>query len=181
MSCSNPQSKQIQNRNYLTATGFKFILAKYPKIDFLSNSVQIPSVNLGVAIQSTYLKDIPIPGDKLTYDEFTLEFLVDEEMENYLTIHNWIRGLGYPETVKEYADLIFNDPITPGIFNAYSGEANASLLVYNSNFNPITEIKFQGLFPVSLSAVGFDSRDAQSNYITATATFKYTIYDIIKL
>lgn len=181
MTYSNPQSKQISNRNYLTATGFKFILAKYPKIDFLSNSVQIPSVNLGVAVQSTYLKDIPVPGDKLTYDEFTLEFLVDEEMENYLTIHNWIRGLGYPESVKEYADLIFNDPITPGVFNAFSGEANASLLVYNSNYNPITEIRFQGLFPVSLSAVGFDARDTQSSYITASATFKYTIYDIIKL
>jgi len=180
MTYSNPQSRQISNRNYLTATGFKFVLSKYPKIDFFSNSAQIPSVNLGVAVQSSYLKDIPIPGDKLTYDELTLEFLIDEEMENYLTIHNWIRGLGYPESVKEYADLIFNDPITPGIFNAYSGQANASLLVYNSNFNSIAEIKFQGLFPVSLSAVSFDSRDAQSNYLSATATFKYSIYDILK-
>ena len=75
MASSGPFVTQIQNRNYLSGIGFKFNLAKHPKVDFLSNSARIPEVNLATAIQSTYLKDIDIPGEKLTYGDFTLKFL----------------------------------------------------------------------------------------------------------
>jgi hypothetical protein len=30
---------------------------------------------------------------------FSLRFLVDEDLENYLEVQNWMRGLGYPEEV----------------------------------------------------------------------------------
>ena len=181
MTSSSPLKSQISNRNLLTTTGFKFILSKYPKVDFFSNSASIPSINLGVAIQPSYLKDIPIPGDKLTFDDLTLEFLVDEEMENYLIIHNWMMGLGYPNTVEEYRNWVDSDPYDPAVFNALSGQTEGSLFVYNSSFNPILEVKFGGLFPVSLSTIQFDSKDMQSNYISASVTFKYTIYNIKKI
>ena len=98
----SPWSKQIDNRNYLSPVGFKFILSEYPKVDFFSNSSQIPGINLGVAVQSNYLKDIPIPGDKLSYNDFSFEFFVDENLQNYLQVHNWMRGLGYPQSVSEF-------------------------------------------------------------------------------
>ena len=50
-------------------------------------------MDLGVATQPTYLRDTPVPGDKITFGDFDLEFIVDEDFENYLEIHNWIRGL----------------------------------------------------------------------------------------
>ena len=84
----SPWAKQISNRNYLSPVGFKFSITKIPKVDFFSNSAEIPGINLGVAMQPTYLKDIPVPGDKLTYDDFSLEFFVDENLENYLQVHN---------------------------------------------------------------------------------------------
>ena len=101
MASSGPFVTQIQNRNYLSGIGFKFNLAKHPKVDFFSNSARIPEVNLATAVQSTYLKDIDIPGEKLTFGDFTLKFLVDENMENYMTIYNWLVGLGFPESTKE--------------------------------------------------------------------------------
>ena len=81
-------TNQIENRNFLSPVGFKFTLAKEPKVSFFSNSAVIPDITLGTAIQPTYLKDIDIPGDKLQYGEFSLRFLVDENMENYMSIHN---------------------------------------------------------------------------------------------
>jgi hypothetical protein len=47
------------------------------------------------------LKDIELPGDKLIFGDLTLRFLVDEDLENYLEIQNWMRGLGYPESLQE--------------------------------------------------------------------------------
>ena len=71
-----PWSKQLSNRNFLSPVGFKFSVTKLPKVDFFSNTAEIPGINLGVAMQPTYLKDIPVPGDKLTYDDFSLNFFI---------------------------------------------------------------------------------------------------------
>ena len=46
---------QIENRNFLSGVGFKFNLAKHPKVDFFSNSAKIPQLTLGLASQPTYL------------------------------------------------------------------------------------------------------------------------------
>ena len=88
--------KQIANRNFLSGVAFKFSLGKFPKVDFFSNSAIIPLLNLELATQTSYLKNIDIPGERLTFGDFTLRFLVDENMENYISIYTWLRGLGFP-------------------------------------------------------------------------------------
>jgi hypothetical protein len=172
---TNAFSKQIENRNFLTPLGFKFNLSRTPKVDFFSNSANIPGINLGVAIQPNYLKDIPIPGDKLSYDDFNLKFIVDENMENYLEIHNWMRGLGYPESIAEYDQWRLSDPTNTSNPNV----SDATLIVYNSNYRSNITVKFRGMFPTSLSTIDFDSTMTDVQYVTATVSFKYTLYDIL--
>jgi hypothetical protein len=92
---------QPENRNFLSPTGFKFSLKRTPKVAFFCNSANIPDITLGIAVQPTYLKDIELPGDKLIFGDLTLRFLVDEDLKNYLEIQNWMRGLGYPESLQE--------------------------------------------------------------------------------
>ena len=84
----SPFANQIGNRNFLSPVGFKFTLAKEPKVAFFCNSARIPEINLEVVQQPTYLKDIDVPGDKLTYGDLSIRFLVDENMENYMAVHN---------------------------------------------------------------------------------------------
>jgi hypothetical protein len=167
--------KQIQNRNFLSPVGFKFNLARTPKVDFFANSANIPGINLGAAIQPTYLKDIPIPGDKLSYDDFDLKFIVDENLENYVEIHNWMRGLGYPENISEYNNWKYSDITNTSDPNISDG----TLIIYSSNNNHNISVKFQGLWPTSLSTITFDSTDTDVQYVTASVSFKYTIYNII--
>ena len=171
---------QLSNRNYLSPIGFKFIVTKVPKADFFSNSASIPGINLGFAQQPTYLRDIPVPGDKLSYQDFTLKFFVDENLENYLEVHNWLRGLGYPDSIAEFGQLknedkYIQDPSGRSPYNEYS---DASLLIYNSSFNVIARVNFRDTFPVGLSQINFDATQDDIKYVTAEATFKYSIYDI---
>ena len=179
-SSDNWKITQLSNRNYLSPIGFKFIVTKVPKADFFSNSASIPGINLGFAQQPTYLRDIPVPGDKLTYDDFTLRFFVDENLENYLEVHNWMRGLGYPDSLSEFSalkndDKYIQDTNGRSPYNEYS---DATLLVYNSNFNVIAKVNFRDTFPVGLSAINFDAAQEDIKYVMAEATFKYSIYDI---
>ena len=170
---SNPFEKQIQNRNYLSPIGFRFSLVKAPKVSFFSNTAQIPGLTLNEATQPTYLKDIPVPGDKMEFQDFTLRFLIDEDLENYMQIQRWMRGLGYPENVGEFGEMQANDPSGEGLITS-----DATLLIYNSSFNVNTKIHFKDVFPVSLSPVEFDATMTDVDYVTAEVVFKYSIYDI---
>ena len=116
--------------------------------------------------------------EKISYDDFSLRFLVDENLENYLEVHNWIRALGYPESVAEYQEFLNQDEYNPGVQNASSGQSDGSLIIYSSNYNPVAEVVFKGLFPTSLSTIEFDAKNTDVNYVTAEVNFKYTLYDI---
>ena len=74
MTSSNrgPLAGQIGNRNFLSPVGFKFSLAKFPKISFFCNSASIPEISLGTFQQPSYLKQIDIPGEKLTYGDLDI-------------------------------------------------------------------------------------------------------------
>ena len=179
----SPFDKQIANRHYMSPLGFKLILTKTPKVDFLCQSANIPSISMGTAIQPSYLKDIPVPGDKVLYDDLNVRFLVDEKMENYLAIHKWMTGLGYPESIGQYRQLKKDDNRTDSLVAdkgdpLYFQYSDATLQVLNSNYKPSVLINFKDAFPVSLSTLDFDVTTRDYNYFTAEVTFKYTIYNI---
>ena len=168
-------AKQISNRNFLSGVGFKFNLAKFPKVDFFSNSARIPELNLELARQASYLKNIDIPGERLTYGDFTLRFLVDENMENYISIYTWLKGLGFPETTQEFKDLTTDKD---GLREPKEAFCDGSLRILNSNYREVAKVKFKDLFPISLTSLDFDATNTDVQFLTAQATFKYTIYNL---
>ena len=174
--------KQIKNRNFLSPTGFKFIMDKAPKVSFFGNQVNIPQMSLGVAEQPTYLRDIPIPGDKIQFEDFTIRFLVDENLANYLEIFNWMRALGYPESLEEIKDWQKKDfDIAQPDKTQENFYSDATLEILTSTQNPNFKVKFQDMWPTTLSTLEFNATDEDINYFTADVSFKYTLYQITDL
>ena len=168
--------RQIQNRNFLAPIGFKFTLAKFPKVTFFSNATTLPEITLSTVQQSNYLKMIDVPGDVLTYGDLTLRFLVDENMENYMAIHNWLTGLGFPEVASQYENFITQNEVEDPK-NAF---CDGTLRILNSNYRDVVLVKFKDLYPISLTPLEFEAQETDINYFTAEATFKYTVYNILK-
>ena len=171
----DPFDKQIQNRNYLSNVGFKFTLARFPKVDFFSNTANLPGLTLGTVNVPNYLKELPLAGDRLVFEDLTVQFIVDEQLENYLAVHNWMRGLGFPNSIEDFIDLVTDQDNTIEMDQQYS---DGNLIILNNQFNSVAKVKFEGLFPVSLSGLQFDATNTDYQSLTATATFKYTIYNI---
>ena len=179
----SPFDKQIANRNYMSPLGFKLILTKTPKVDFLCQSANIPQISMGTAVQPSYLKDIPVPGDKVLYDDLNIRFLVDEKMENYLAIYKWITGLGYPESLGQFSQLKKDDNRTDARVvdrgdPRYFEFSDATLQILNSNYKPSVLINFKDTFPTSLSTLDFDVSQRDYSFFTAQVSFKYTIFNI---
>ena len=172
-------SRQIENRNFLSPNGFRFALRRSPQVAFFCNQANIPDMTLGVTEQATYLKNIPVPGDKIEFGDLNLRFLVDEDLGNYMEIQKWIRGLGFPESLDEFEKL----ESQAEIFGRYAQDqdniySDGTLSILSSNLIPKFQIFFRDLFPYSLSTMTFDATQTDQEYFTADVSFKYAIYTI---
>ena len=173
-------ASQISNRNFLSPGGFRFTIGKFPKVPYLAQQANIPQINMGLVQQDTPFRPAFVDGI-LEYGSFTLQFLVDEDLENYLIIHNWMRGLGVPEKFQERQDLINSSPNnrTSGI-----GEkefADGTLTVLNSNFQPKFNVVFKDMFPISLNTLEIDAAVSVNDYFNSVVEFNYLQYEIQSL
>ena len=194
MTVTNSYLRQPTKQDYASPTQFKCSIIKLPKVEYFCTSVNIPGITLGGNMtQATPLKDIPIPGDKLTYEPLTMTFLVDENLENFQEIHGWLVGLGFPRDYSEFRSLADagNDrfPGTTGSVSTEPGKvkygaskaggvySDATLTVLTSKNNAQLEVRFRDIFPVGLTSLQYDQQAADVEYLTATVTFNYQIYD----
>ena len=148
---------------------------------FPVDQVNVPSLTLGIAEQPTYLRSIPRPGTEVSFEDLTLTFLVDEGLENYMEIQNWIRGIGYPESLDQIYDFQKDDSHT--IKAKHTEEINlfsdGTLTILDNVNLPKFKVIFDGLFPYALSTLAFDATQTDLEYFTAEVSFKYNIYNIV--
>jgi len=162
------------NINYLNPAGFKFFIKKAPNVSFFVQDAEIPEINVPPTTHPNPFVDIYIPGDHIEYAPFNIAFKVDEDIEGYLELHNWIRGIGFPEDFQEFADLKAENKLLGGGVRT----SDIVLTVLSSGKNPNIEVTFKEAFPISLSRLDFSSRANDINFITINCTFQYTNYDI---
>ena len=96
-------------------------------------------------------------------------------MENYISVYTWLKGLGFPESTKEFKDLTTD---RDGIRDPKEAFCDGTLRILNSNYREVAQVKFKDLFPTSLTSLDFDATNTDVQYFTAEATFKYTIYNL---
>ena len=186
----SPLARQPDKLDYASPTQFKFGIHQLPKVEFFTLSANVPGISASVVTRATPFKDIPIVGDKLTYDNLSITFQVDEYLENYVSLHNWMKGIGFPTDRQEFRtfrDVTSNTPAsgktppTDLVGKAIPDKAlysDAYLMVLSNKNNPIVEVNFQNVFPVSLGALEFTQSVTDIEYMTATAEFAYQIYEI---
>ena len=194
MTTTNSYSRQPTAQDYASPTQFKFNILKLPKVEYFCTAVNIPGITLGGNIsQQTPFKDIPLPGDKLTYEPLSMTFLVDENLENFQEIHGWLVGLGFPRDYSEFRSLISagddrfpakNQSISTepgkvkyGSTNVGGTYSDATLTVLTNKNNPQLEVRFRNVFPTSLTGLEYSQSATDVDYLTATVAFNYEIYD----
>tara|TARA_R100001460_G_scaffold5165_12_gene14430 strand:+ start:16195 stop:16749 length:555 start_codon:yes stop_codon:yes gene_type:complete len=174
---ANWYQDQLTNKNYLSPIGFVFLLEKARKVSFLCQKANIPEIRLGeVNIPTRGFVPIPIEGN-MNYSELTLDFVVDEDLRNYMEIHNWVRALGTPDNANERTEWMRNNSEI-GINENSAKTSDGTLQVLNNNNGANFDVVFRDMFPVSLSTLDFNVTNTDTDYLTASVTFKYLIYEI---
>ena len=190
VTAQSPLARQPDQLDYASPTQFRFGIHQLPKVEFFTVSANLPGISAGTVTQATPFKDIPLMGEKMEYENLSISFIVDEYLENYISLHNWMVGIGFPENrehFRTFRDVTSNTPAgggTPTVDRIGSATADramysdAFLQILSNKNNPIVEVNFENAFPISLSALEFTQTATDVEYMTASAEFAYQIYEI---
>jgi len=192
---TSPLNRQPDKLDYTSPTQFRFILNQIPKVQFFVQAANIPGISLGEAIIPTPYKDIPYVGDKITFENLTIQFIVDEHLENYIEMHNWMIGIGFPKSRQQFTNFrstTSNTSNAAGKSQTDIGRvglsvperplySDATLSILSNKNNPLVEIRFSDCFPVSLSGLDYTQQVSDVEYLTASVDFRYKLYEIVTL
>ena len=185
---SSPLARQPDQLDYASPTQFRFGINQLPKVEFFTINANLPGIDAASIDLANPFKTIPIMGEKLTYANLDITFIVDEYLENYQSLHNWMTGIGFPSDRSEfrtYRDVTSLSPAggeTPSVDIVSSATpdkamySDAFLMILSNKNNPILNVAFQNIFPISLGGLEYTQGATDVEYMTASATFAYQIY-----
>ena len=194
MTTTNALSRQPTKLDLASPTQFKFQILKLPKVEYFCTAVNLPGLSLNTVQQPTPLADIPLPGEKLSFGDLEMTFMVDENLENYQEISGWLFGLGFPKSRTQFANLVEaakdrfpmngKDSQTTAAGKVKYGAqpigpvfSDATLNILSSKNRANIEVRFNNVFPVSLSGLQFTQQATDVDYLSATVTFQYKLYE----
>ena len=191
----SPIARQPTKLDYSSPTQFKFSINQLPKVEFFTVAANIPGISLPPATYNTPFKNIPTIGEKPEYEDLTITFIVDEFLENYISIHEWVTGTGFPKNRTQFANFRSNTANQPQATLGTSTDigdtqpatpdkgmyGDATLTILSNKNNPLVEVRFQDVFPTSLGGLSYTQTATDVEYLTVDATFQYKIYEIVTL
>ena len=192
---TSPLNRQPTALDYSSPTQFRFLINQLPKVQYFTTEANLPGITLDELELGSPLKDLPLLGSKLTYDDLTITFIVDENLENYIEMHTWLTAIGFPKDRKQFSDFRSTTSNTKTSTRGESkdiGEVGATtpeismtsdavLTILTNKNNPVVECRFADVFPTSLSGLTYSQNQTDVEYLTATVNFKYKLYEIITL
>ena len=187
--------RQPEVLDYASPTQFKMMINQLPKVEFFITAANVPGINLGETIFPTPLKQIPMQGDEVTFENLSISFLVDENLENYKELHDWLIGIGFPQSRQQFKDFRSTTSNRPGATQGNSQDigdvkpatavspmfSDATLTILSNKNNPVVEVRFEELSPLSLGGLNFDQEATDVQYLKSTADFNYKYYQIVPL
>ena len=171
-------STLTSNQNFLSPVEFKLVLDRLPNVEFFVKGVNIPGISSGQTDIPTPFKTFSNPGDKLQYEDLTLNIICDEDMVAFREVSDWLVALTSPSSFEQYAGL---NPKTVGTSSTTRSDvkSDGSLIILNSNKNANVTIKFSDMFPTSVGSIQLDTSTTDLTPPIFDITFKYGKYDIV--
>lgn len=170
--------------DYLKPNSFRFTFRDFPHVSYTCQAINLPSLGFGAAKHETPFLDYAIAGEKVTFGDLGIKFIISEDMSNYKELFNWMIGIGNPINYEKYKEYLSKKG------NKYPGYSvdkpktdlvkytDATLVILTAANNPNISITFKNVFPVQLSALQFDTTVGDIQYLTCDAVFKYEMYEI---
>lgn len=163
-------SKVPRNTNYLSRNRFKIVFPRVPNVEYFSQGLNIPEVEVPEVIQVTPFAPVKVYGINANFSPFTVNIICDEDMTAWQEVHDWLIGISFPRNFDEFQAVrragLYSDMLV--------------LLLSNANI-PVFEFHFHHVFPIRLGAIDLTTTDMGEEQVIFPATFSYTDYAIRRI
>lgn len=158
--------------NYFSPLEFKIIIKRLPNVEFFTQRSMIPSISSNPIVQPTRFNPVYQTPDQVNFSNLDLTFIVDENLNNYTEIFNWMIASTFPENHNQFRRL---EETEEGLFS------DISVTIMNSKKNSNIEVYYKNCFPISLSDIQLNTTDQDVTYPEVTTTFQYDTFSIKQL
>lgn len=158
--------------NYFSPLEFKILIKRLPNVTFFTQRTMIPSISTTAIQQPTPFNPLYRTPDQVNYSALDLTFIVDEAMNNYTEIFDWMISSTVATGHDAFRQLKASDE---GLFS------DISVIALNSKKNASIEVNYINCFPTSLSEIQLNTTETDVTYPEATATFQYDRFTINRL
>ncbi len=156
---TNPNQQLIET-NPLTSVQYKFEIHNLPSVTYGAQSIILPSMQTDAPLMSTPRRSVPLTGTQLNFDPFNITFLVDDELNNYSELYNWmIYTVTHP-------------------FDKATHVSDATLHILHGDLTPNKKITFIDCFPTLVAELPFESHVNDSDVIECSAVFNFAYFKL---
>ena len=161
----------LNNLNYLQPSAFKLTIDRkhFANLEFFCQTVLHPSLSVN-ALEVPYrnISSIAFAGDKLTFTELTCIIIVDENLNSYTEMYNWMNRIVQTAETRPLGRTATLPP-------TYS---DMTLAILSSHNNTTRKIRYTDCIPTSLGDMSLESTGGDIQYITFPATFRFTTFEL---
>lgn len=143
--------------NHLDNVKFKFQIHRCPNVNYWMQSTQLPSMQVEGGIMPGMRRDVPIPGSKVEFENLIINFMVDQNLDNYYEVYKWFQEI---QTAHEVSDMV----------------SDCSLHFLDGNNNVQRTIDFVGAYPLIMTELSLNSDDSDTVPVTCSVTFNYQYF-----
>lgn len=169
------EQNRPETTNFLSPNGFLLTIDKLPGVSFFSQEVTLPEISLpSAAVAAPHLPKVPFSGDSIDFSPFTINFMIDENLENFKQAFDWIIGLGAPQSYDQFKKFLQEQDEANKTSRLLKEHSDGMLQILSAHNTTIAEIRFVDLTPVSLAGVPLSSMNTSVDYVQASMTLEYT-------
>lgn len=158
------------NKSFLSDNKYQFSIERLPNLTFFIQGINLPGITLLSTTVNNPFVATPVPGNQLVFGQLTASVIVDENLEGWSEIYEWIVQLGNPQFLNKIGNLTK----APGKINSITSDATLIIKTNSNNANII--IRFVDLFPVEIGEIQFTSIGSTHEFTTTSVTFGYSYY-----
>ena len=167
------------NTNLLQPTKYLLTFSRMPTVQYFCQAVNLPGVSVGQAPITFPSVTVYSPGNQIAYNNFNIEFTVDEEVQSWKELYEWFRSFSSPDGTDERT--LLSQKQNQGKTVKKPWYSDATLTVLSALNNPILRVEFINIFPVSLSDLQFDTKLSADDIMTADANFVYDQFKFVDI
>lgn len=166
----------LTTTNFLQPTAFKMVVNRklFPNLEFFCQSFQHPDVSVPAAeLAYRRIASVPFAGDKFAYGELSCSVILDEEMNSYREILNWME-----RTIEVNQVTPVNANKAPNYDESPPTYSDITLTILSSKNNVTREIRYIDCMPTGLGTINFEAIASGDQTITYPVTFRYSYFEI---